>query len=573
MRNTLNNTFTLFAILCAGLGIHAPAVMAQKPADNVSVASAALDSAGSSLNKPTGTASAAKDGPADSNAAERINALEEALRLQKTQLDEMRKAMEEQRQTIQLLANKLGSTSGPANKATSDAVAPGVPGTLGSNGPAAVAKDGSEATEPQGVTVEDRLKKLEGQVLKIGPFRFSGDFRLRADGIFRSASKAPDPPLQHVQNVRARYRLRLNLDADLYPKLSFHVQLASGPLNNPLTLEQDFTSTGLRHIVSLNEVWIDYHPKKSIQLQGGKVQEVFEDNSRFLFDDDIRFNGFNEKYAWSPRKHPLHLSSIELRAGQYILTSPNVAIITPGSPLAKAGQVVGTIGRSANLFHQGVLFNQKFNERWSSQFGGDIQLYRNPNQIALASTQDGLVLLIQPGLGIVLSGPPPGTGTATTTPGGAIYTARSFQIARFTYRLNYAGFEHAGHPYPVSFNFQVARNAGIGLPQRDALLASLQLGKITKRGDMSFLYVFAIKGANSMISPLTDDDLGTNSGVNIRTHSFAFQYGISKKVTFQSVFYLQRQLHSSGDFPQFFVPLGAFAPSQYRFQEQVVFSF
>ena len=62
------------------------------------------------------------------------------------------------------------------------------------------------------------------------------------------------------------------------------------------------------------------------------------------------------------------------------------------------------------------------------------------------------------------------------------------------------------------------------------MLAALQVGRITKRGDMSFLYVFAIKGANALISQLTDDDLGTNTGVNIRTHHFRFEYGIAGRL-------------------------------------------
>jgi hypothetical protein len=323
----------------------------------------------------------------------------------------------------------------------------------------------------------------------------------------------------------------------------------------------------------INEAWIDYHPKKSIQLQAGRLQEVFADNSRFLFDDDIRFNGFNEKYVASFKPNGARLTSLEFRAGQYIFSNPNVAVITPGSPLARAGEIVGTTGRSANLFHQGLLANQTFNKRWNSQIGADIQLYRNPNQIQLASTADGVVLLVQPGLGIALSGPLPGTGNATTTPGGAIYTAPGFQIARLAYRLNYAGFTRGDHAFPVTFNVQFARNIATGLNERDAMLAALQIGRITKRGDTSFLYVFAIKGANSLISQVTDDDLGTNSGVNIRTSHFRFEYGLARKVTFQSLFYFQNSLRRSGQYPNFFVPVGDFAPTSYRVQQQLVFSF
>src|SRR6185369_10560507 len=127
--------------------------------------------------------------------------------------------------------------------------------------------------------------------------RLSGDFRLRFDGIFRSASEPPDPPLEHVQNARARYRFRLNFDANIYENLTFHAQLATGPVNNPLSTNQDFTSLGARPPFSISEIWVDYRPTKSIQLQAGRVLDVFADNSRFLFDDDIRFNGFNERFT------------------------------------------------------------------------------------------------------------------------------------------------------------------------------------------------------------------------------------------------------------------------------------
>lgn len=489
------------------------------------------------------------------NVSARVRLLEGELERQNTKLDQLQKTLTEQQATIQALLEKLNA---PPTVATVKEPEP----------PAATAP-----AEPQTATVEQRLAKVEGQVLKIGPVRLSGDFRLRFDGAFRSGTEPPDPPLDHLQNARARYRFRLNLDTDLYPNLSFHAQLATGPLNNQLSSNQDFTSMTVRAPFSLSEAWVEYRPTKSLQLQGGRVLNIFADNSRFLFDDDLRFNGFNERYTHTFKSNDAYISSLEFRAGQYILSTPNVAVIAPNSPLARAGEIVGTAGRSATLFHQGLLVNQKFNERWSSQAGGDIQLYNHPNQIQLASTQDGLVLLVQPGIGIALSGPLPGTGNATTTPGGVVYTAPGFQVARLTYRLNYAGFTHGDHEFPVTFNVQVARNVATGLNERDAMLAALQVGRITKRGDTSFLYVFAIKGANSMISQVTDDDLGTGTGVNIRTSHFRFEYGISKKVTLQSLLFIQNSLRRSGQFPNFFVPLGDFAPTTYRFQQQIVFAF
>lgn len=565
---TLRITVTLLILTLAGFSFNVSATLGKDLAEARPGATKRAVESKPNPSRPAGSPTSTKDPETDS---QRISTLEETLRAQSEQLEQMRKMMVQQQQTIQLLSDKLTGVSVSRTTAGARTVSGN-----GNGGPVAAAGNperGVIKAEAQASPLEDRLKKVEDRVLKIGPFRFSGDFRFRVDGALRSATTAPNPPLAHLQNVRANYRLRLNFDTDIYPNLSFHGQLTTGGLNNPLSNNQDLGSLNVRAPFFLNEVWVDYHPKKSIQLQAGRVQEIFADNSRFLFDDDIRFNGFNEKYVRALKGKPLGISDVELRAGQYILTNPNVAIIAPGSPLARAGEVVGTIGRSANLFHQGLLINQKFNKKWSDQLGGDIQLYRNPNQIQLTSAADGLTLLVQPGIGIALSGPLGGTGNATTTSGGAIYSARNFEIVRFTYRLNYAGFEREGHTFPVSFNVQVARNAGTGMKERDAILAALQVGRITKRGDTSFLYVFAIKGANSMISQVTDDDLGTGTGVNLRTNYFRLEYGLAKKVTFQSLFFIQNQLRNSGQYPNFFVPLGAFAPRTNRFQQQLLFSF
>src|SRR5439155_18125250 len=209
----------------------------------------------------------------------------------------------------------------------------------------------SPSAQNQTPSVEDRVKKIEGKVQAIGPFRFSGDFRLRFDGIFRKADATPPTgfaALTHQQNARMRYRLRFNFDPDIDSKVSFHGQLATGPVNNALTMDQEFGETAVRHPFFISEAWIDYHPNKAVQLQAGRLQEVFADNSRFLFDDDIRFNGFNEKYTLSFKNNGLKVSSLELRAGQYILSNPNVAIFTTVSPLAQAGAVIGSMGRSSN---------------------------------------------------------------------------------------------------------------------------------------------------------------------------------------------------------------------------------
>jgi len=41
----------------------------------------------------------------------------------------------------------------------------------------------------------------------------------------------------------------------------------------------------------------------------------------------------------------------------------------------------------------------------------------------------------------------------------------------------------------------------------------------------------------------------------------------------QSLFFIQNSLRSSGQYPNFFVPVSAFVPTSYRLQQQIVFSF
>src|SRR5258708_22369936 len=239
------------------------------------------------------TATTAKTG---SDLDEKLKSLEEELREQARKLDEMRALIGAQQRVITALAAK--ATGGEAK--------PGEPKDAATE---------ATVTTPQNQTptLEDRVKKVENKVLAIGPFRLSGDFRLRFDGIFRKADPTPPvgfAPLTHQQNARMRYRLRLNLDTDVDSKISFHSQLATWPINNTLTMDQDFGETTTRHPFFISEAWIDYHPKKTIQLQAGRLQEIFADNSRFLFDDDIRFNGFNEKYTVSFKNNGLKGSSV-----------------------------------------------------------------------------------------------------------------------------------------------------------------------------------------------------------------------------------------------------------------------
>lgn len=393
---------------------------------------------------------------------------------------------------------------------------------------------------------------------QIAGFRFGGDFRFRFD----AAVRKPSSQSSGLQNIRQRYRFRLNIDRDIAPDLNFHGQLATGAVNNGITFDQDFAGGVTRHPFFISEAFIEYRPVAGVSLRGGKLEEVFADNSRFLLDDDVRFNGFNERWK---------VGKVELRAGQYFFVNPNTYSVPATSPLTLAGVEPGTIARAATLFHQGITIDKALSERWRSQFVADIQLYRNPNLLALTSNANGVPVTLSPAIGLTLSGPAPGTGNATTSATNAILTARHYQVVHAAYKLDANAL--AGNPrLPLNWSVQVSRNVGTS-QLRDAIMTTMSVGRTQEKGEMRGLYSFAIKDANSMISQLTDDDLGTGVGTNIAVHHFRFDYVLRRGVVFQNLVFRQTERRPSNPEDSFFVPLGRGTPTSWRYQGQLLISF
>jgi hypothetical protein len=406
------------------------------------------------------------------------------------------------------------------------------------------------------------------QSLDFGGVRFSGDFRYRLDIQARSSNNAAPP----LQNIRSRYRLRLNADRALHPHVGFHLQLSTGPFNNAITNDQDMAGVAAKHPFSISEAYIDYHPSPNLSLRGGRMEEAFADNMRFLWDDDIRFNGFHQIARFPVDSGFLGVKRVELRAGEYLLTNPNVVILPANSPFVAAGFRAGQKVRSTQLFHPGFVIQGEHAGKWSYHLASDVQLYRNPNQIQLASTEVGFPVLVSNSLGLALSGPMTGTGNATTLPGGAIYYARSFQVARAAYRIERKGIVLGGREMPLWLDFQASRNLGAGR-LRDAVMASANLGAVRELGDLRFLYQFAIKDANALISQFTDDDLGTGTGVNLAVHALRFDLGLARFLQWQNLLFLQNQRRASNPAERFFVPLQRGANRTFRYQGHLAFTF
>lgn len=517
-----------------------------------------------------------------------VKILKEQVARQQEQIDQLRAAFEEQKKLLERTIQLIGAarTSRPEADQSPElpqvsSLAPIIPSgrALAAASPpsfAAVATPAAGAAAPvtqqefheYTTKVDDLSKKVEGGLKNLGGFKFSGDFRFRFDAQLRSSNDIAAP----LQNIRSRYRLRLSIDKELDPRFKFHMQLSTGPYTNGLTNDQDFAGIVAKHPFSIAEAYVDFHPNRYVSLRGGRMEEIFADNMRYLWDDDVRFSGFHQIVSLPVESNFLGIKHVEFRAAEYILTNPNVLILSPTSPFVSAGYQPGQKVRDANLFHPGFVIKGDLGPSWTHQLTSDIQLYRNQNQIQLATTTAGFPVVVNNAIGLVLSGPTTGSGNGTTTRGGAIYSAPHFQIARVVYRIEHQGWKLGDRPMPLWLDFQASRNTGTS-KLRDAFMASANLGAVKGFGDLRFLYQFTIKDANSLISQFTDDDLGIGTGVNVSVHAVRFDVGLTRFLQWQNLLFIQEARRLSNPADQFFVPLERGANTTLRYLGQLAFTF
>ena len=147
------------------------------------------------------------------------------MKSQNDRLDEMRKIIEEQRQSIRLLegatADEAPTKSAPlqvaaaSNQASVPGAAPG----------AALAKEQPQPAE----AAEEARRTLQA----IGAIRFSGDLRFRFETFDNQGFDALTEP---AGRRRMRVRARLALDGTLNKNFDWGFRLASGLFTDPIAL-------------------------------------------------------------------------------------------------------------------------------------------------------------------------------------------------------------------------------------------------------------------------------------------------------------------------------------------------
>jgi hypothetical protein len=242
-----------------------------RPAAN---ATSTLSAAAQPTNAPALTAKPAAK-PAEANVETELQQLRDLLEAQARQLQEQQEKMAELEAALN--ATKVALAATPAPAASAAAPAPQAPPDLGK-----------------------RIDGLENKLKSVGPFSFSGDFRLRDEPFFGGPSNQ-----SQVRN-RARIRMRFNATAKLNDDVSGGFSLASGDINDPISTNQTMNQFFTRKPFLLDRAFITYTPHqfKPLTLTGGRFAYPWY-RTELTWDNDLNPEGLAQKLEWKSDNWPV----------------------------------------------------------------------------------------------------------------------------------------------------------------------------------------------------------------------------------------------------------------------------
>jgi putative porin len=162
---------------------------------------------------------------------------------------------------------------------------------------AAEAKTSATKTDQ---TLAKRVQGVENSLKKVGPFAFSGDFRLRDEPFFGGPSDQ-----SQVRN-RERFRLRFNAKAKLNDDINGGFTLASGDINDPISTNQTTIQFYTRKAIAIDKAFINYNPHrfKPLMLTGGKFAYPWY-NTELTWDKDLNPEGVAQTLAFDFESVPV----------------------------------------------------------------------------------------------------------------------------------------------------------------------------------------------------------------------------------------------------------------------------
>jgi hypothetical protein len=474
---------------------------------------------------------------------EKLNALLQLLEQQSMRLNELQQTVEQQQETIRLLALQLNPGASSTTTTTTVRVEPG-------------------PDDPQATSVEDRLKKVESSISQLGAIKFSGDIRLRSESIFgQSNSLARAGNALALGNEltprhRMRLRARLAMRGSINEEIDWGLRFATGSFADNISTNQTFTDFFNRKPFGLDQAFITYKPRKlpGLRLQGGKFEPPWT-ATEMTIDSDLMVEGFNEGYSHTSKSSVF--KDVTFVAWQLPFFERNSAFVRNADGTVnidqsrRGGRDLALYGAQLRTrFEPGskVALNLSIADLYFSgtQFISPVQVFGSQLQLP--------VTISLPGGGTVTSQVSiprdllvAGHGNLGVTTASNNATNRDGRLASGFNLVDIIGRLELKHSkrFPVALILNFVTNTqthdvvtaapggtDLVLPnnEKNGFWGEVQVGQTRTRGDMQFGYTFMRIEKDAVLTPFNFSDITQQS--DMRGHRFGFSYAADPRVVF-----------------------------------------
>ncbi len=512
--------------------IRAQAVAASAPADGpeVSISSSTKVTESPAPKKPV-------------TVEEKLSALQQLLEQQSLRLNQLQQTVEQQQETIRLLASQLSPAASSAPGATAMRVEP-------------------SAGVPQTPTVEDRLKKVESSVSQLGNIRFSGDIRLRSESIFgqsNSLATAGNPAAfgnELTPRHRMRMRARLTMRGSISDEFDWGLRLATGSFADSISTNQTMTDFFNRKPFGLDQAFIIYKPHKApgLQLQGGRFEPPWT-RTEMTIDSDLMVDGFSESYSHSSKKSAL--KDVTFVAWQLPFLERNSAFVRNADGTVNIDQsrrggrdlaLYGAQLRARLEPSPKVALNLSVADLYFSgtQFISPVQVFGSQLQLPVTFTLPGggtVTTQVSIPRDLLVAG----NGNLGLTTASNNATNRDGRLSSGFNLIDVIGRLELKHSkrFPVALILNFVTNtqthdvvtAGPGgadliLPnnENNGFWGEVQIGQTRAKGDLQFGYTYLRIEKDAVLTPFNFSDITQQS--DMRGHRFNFSYTADPRVVF-----------------------------------------
>ncbi len=492
---------------------------------------------------------------------DRLEALEELVRQQTAQLDEIRKLLGEQQETIRLLSGKLAGLRQGTEPTEVKAAKQGLELASFSDLP-----NPSTLAETPAPQVEDRLKKIEERVAQLGSIRFSGDLRLRGESFFglsNTLESGTNPAVfgnELSSRHRMRMRARLTMRGKIGEEFDWGLRFATGSLTDNISTNLTLTDFFNRKPFALDQAFVTYRPRRApgLRLEGGKFEPPWT-STELTIDDDLMVEGFNESYTRAFKNSAL--KELAFIAWQLPFLERNSAFVrNPDGTVnvlqsRRGGRDLALYGGQlranfqlgaklsldlsvADLYFSGTQFISPV-----QVFGGQLQL---PVTITIPATATTPAETVTSQVSIPREFLLAGNANLGLTNASNNATNRDGRLASGFNLVDLIGRLELRHSerFPVALvlnfvtNTQARDVVTAGPDGADLLLENnenkgfwgeIQIGKTRDRGDILFSYAFMRIEKDAVLTPFNWSDITQQS--DMRGHRFNFAYAADPRVT------------------------------------------